>query len=124
MSTTPNPRETAADRPEPIATDRLQSYRQPMVTSTGIILGFVLNFAASFVKSDSATPDWVAYAVFGLIIVGVSSLLVTLSRILVFGVTADQSVEWYQRTRQWFMIGVTSATGGAMLDMFSNFMSE
>lgn len=36
--------------------DRLQPYRQPMVTATGIILGFVLNFASSWVEGDSQVP--------------------------------------------------------------------
>ena len=29
--------------------DRLQAFRQPLVTATGIIPGFVLNFAATVV---------------------------------------------------------------------------
>ena len=41
--------------------DKLQAFRQPIVTATGILLGFILNFAANWVKSDSAMPDWLAY---------------------------------------------------------------
>lgn len=35
--------------------DKLQSYRQPMVTGTGITLGLVLNFEAGWVKQDKWT---------------------------------------------------------------------
>jgi len=31
-------------------TDRISQYRQPMVTATGIFLGFMLNFASSWIK--------------------------------------------------------------------------
>jgi hypothetical protein len=32
--------------------DKIHGFRQPMVTATGIILGFVLDFVANWVKSD------------------------------------------------------------------------
>ncbi len=124
MSISSKPTATPTDRPDPIADDRLQPYRQPIVTGTGIILGFVLNFAGSFVKGDSAAPEWAAYVVFSLLVVGVGALLTTLSRILVLGVPAERSAEWYRRTHVWFMVGVTSAVGGALVDMLANFMSE
>ena len=41
--------------------DKLQTFRQPMVTATGIILGFVLNFVASWVKTDSPVGDGLAF---------------------------------------------------------------
>ena len=37
--------------------DKIQTFRQPMVTATGIILGFVLNFVASWVKTDGVFMD-------------------------------------------------------------------
>jgi hypothetical protein len=43
--------------------DKIQAFRQPMVTATGIILGFMLNFAASWVKTDSPLGDELAYFV-------------------------------------------------------------
>ena len=43
--------------------DKIQTFRQPMVTATGIILGFVLNFVASWVKTDSPVGDGLAYLI-------------------------------------------------------------
>jgi hypothetical protein len=40
--------------------DKIQAFRQPLVTATGIILGFILNFASSFVKTDSGISDAMA----------------------------------------------------------------
>ena len=43
--------------------DKIQAYRQPLVTATGIILGFILNFASSFVKTDSPLSEIAAYII-------------------------------------------------------------
>ena len=112
------------DSRDEIAGDRLQPYRQPLITGTGIILGFVLNFAGSFVKAESGTPEWAAYLVFVLLLVGVACLITVLSRILRLGVSGDEAVAWYQRTRQIFVIGVGCAVAGALVDMLSNFMAD
>ena len=52
--------------------DKIQSYRQPLVTATGIILGFILNFASSFVKADSGISDFLSYTIAISILFGVS----------------------------------------------------
>ena len=107
-----------------IANDRLQPYRQPMVTGTGIILGFLFNFAGNFVKADSGTPEAIAWLVFALLIIGVLCLLAVLSRALSIGVAPDQAVQRYERTRLLFLVGVSAAVAGALLDMAANFLSE
>ena len=43
--------------------DKIQAFRQPLVTATGIILGFILNFASSFVKSESSVSDFTSYVI-------------------------------------------------------------
>lgn len=104
--------------------DRLQAYRQPMVTATGIILGFVLNFSSAWVKGDSSISDGVAYAVFGLVIVGLLCLILVLSRVLRMGVEPERAAKYYSTTLTLFLVGVSCAVGGIMIDMFSNFMDS
>ena len=40
--------------------DKIQAFRQPLVTATGILLGFILNFMSSWVKSDVPFGDVLA----------------------------------------------------------------
>ena len=115
------------ERPVPgdeIASDRLQPYRQPLITGTGIILGFVLNFAGAFVKSDTGAAEWVVYLVFALILAGVICLVIALARILRLGIPAADSAAFYQRTRHIFITGVSCAVAGALLDMLSTFVTK
>ena len=58
--------------------DKIQSYRQPLVTATGIILGFILNFASSFVKADSGISDFLSYTIAISILFGIIALIVVL----------------------------------------------
>jgi hypothetical protein len=102
--------------------DRLQAHRQPMVTATGIILGFVLAFASSWVRTDSALPDWLAIVVFALILVGMTALVVVLSRILRMGVPADVAPTFYGRTLALFVVGVSSSALGILIDMMGSFL--
>ena len=101
--------------------DQLQPYRQPLVTATGIILGFVLNFASSWVKSDTPLGDAGAYTVATLILVGMACLITVLGRILRIGVAPDRAAAYYRTTVRIFIAGVSFAVAGAVIDMYSNF---
>lgn len=103
--------------------DKIQAYRQPMVTAAGVILGFVLTFANSWVKTDTAVPEVFAYVVFALILVGQVCLIAVLSRILRMGVTPDRAVAYYSRTLRLFVAGVSCSVAGVLIDVFSNFLS-
>lgn len=101
--------------------DPLQPYRQPLVTATGIILGFVLNFAAGWVKSDTPLGDTAAYVVGALVLAGMACLIAVLARILQVGVPKDRVTAYYRLTVRIFIVGVTLAVAGATIDMYSNF---
>lgn len=103
--------------------DRLQTLRQPLVTATGIVLGFTLNFAAAWVKSDTAVSDALAYVIFASVLCGMASLIVVLARILRRDVPAERAEAHYSATVRLFLIGVSLAVGGVVLDMASNFMN-
>ena len=104
--------------------DQLQPYRQPLVTATGIILGFVLNFASSWVRSDTPLGDAGAYTVGALVLVGMACLITVLARILQIGVPAERAARYYRTTVTIFITGVTLAVAGALIDMYSNFMTS
>lgn len=107
----------------PAPDDRLQTLRQPLVTATGIILGFVLNFASSWVKSDTAVGEWMAFLIFGLVLAGMAALITVLARILRLGVPPAEAARYYGTTVRIFILGVSLAVGGVVLDMAGNFWS-
>ena len=94
-----------------------------MVTATGIILGFVLNFANTWVKTSTA-PEGVEIAIGILVLIGVVCLIAVLPRMLRMhgtSATAEQAARYFNRTLALFVTGVSAAVSGALLDMLSNF---
>lgn len=103
------------------ADDPLQARRQPVVTATGIILGFTLNFASTWVRSDTAVGERLAYVVAVLVLGGVVALIVVLARILRTGIEPTEVATFYDRTIRLFIVGVSLAVAGVCIDMASNF---
>lgn len=102
--------------------DKLQAFRQPIVTATGILLGFVLNFAAGWVKADMAIGDAMAYIVGGSVLIGIVLLILVLYRVLRMDYPKEQAESYYARTLTLFIIGVSLSFVGALIDMFGHFM--
>ena len=104
--------------------DKLQSFRQPMVTATGIILGFILNFASSFVKTESSVNNFFAYFIGVTILTGIICLIVVLYRVLRMKYARENAEAVYQKTLYLFIFGVSISFLGVMTDMFANFMTD
>ncbi|MBL7978045.1 MAG: hypothetical protein JNN12_06870 [Bacteroidetes Order II. Incertae sedis bacterium] len=104
--------------------DKLQTFRQPMVTATGIILGFVLNFASSWVKTESPLDDLLAYFVGTSVLIGTVSLIMVLYRILNMSYPRSSSESYYRTTLRLFIFGIGMAYLGVLVDMFANFMHD
>ena len=102
--------------------DKIQVYRQPMVTATGIILGFILNFATTWVKSDTPLRESLACVVALCVLVGIVNLILVLQRVLRMDYPRDTAEQYYSRTLTLFITGVSLAFIGVLIDMFSNFM--
>ncbi|MBL9154644.1 MAG: hypothetical protein JNK37_19350 [Verrucomicrobiales bacterium] len=104
--------------------DKLQSFRQPIVTATGILLGFILNFAANWVKTETPMPDWLAYLVGACVLTGIVMLIAVLHRVLRMDYPRDQAEAYHARTLLYLIAGVALSFAGALIDMFSHFMQE
>lgn len=104
--------------------DRFQSFRQPFVTATGILLGFLFNFAGDFVKAEDPTNDFIAFTIFGCLIVGVVCLVVTLARALSIRRPEDDQLGFHERTLRIFLIGTIIASFGVFIDMSANFLLD
>jgi len=101
--------------------DKIQAFRQPMVTATGIILGFMLNFAANWVKTESPLGDGLAYFVGFCVLAGAVSLILVLYRILRMSYPRDRGEQYYNRTLRLFIFGIGISFLGALIDMASHF---
>ena len=54
--------------------DKVQVFRQSLVTATGIVLGFILNFETTFVKTDNSGSDFTSYFIGICVLIGIISL--------------------------------------------------
>lgn len=91
-------------------------FRQPMVTSLGIILGFMLAFLANWAAHDesadapaiSTDSDWL---IFVTLCFSILLFVLVLYRLLDNRVHA-QPAERYQRTLQLYMLAIAAAFAG------------
>lgn len=96
--------------------DQLFNFRQPLVTASGIILGFVLNFATDLVKRDNKS-DFVAMSILLTTMVGIIFLIVALYRILNNNYDRENAARYYSRTLTYFLAGVVFSFLGALVKM-------
>lgn len=96
----------------------IKDYRQPMVTSIGVILGFLMGFLGQWVTEPTfklvAAPD---YMVFVGSLLGVVLLLVALYRMLA-PVMPKDVLQYYARTLQLYMVGMVVAFSSMVVSAF------
>ena len=99
----------------------LAAYRQPMVTSLGIIMGFLLNFLASWAtKEDNisemkSTADWI---VAGTLLPSLILMVVVLYRILDIRHAQDRLEPVYVLTFRLYMLAIVLAFCGIGAALF------
>ncbi|HMO32803.1 MAG TPA: hypothetical protein PKE63_11855 [Lacibacter sp.] len=102
--------------------DKIQSYRQPMVTATGILLGFILNFAISWVPYPSSITrlrDVVSlFSLTGSVVL----LLIVLYRILNMRYPREKTEIYYQKTLWLFIAGLACVFLGIFIVMIYSFL--
>ncbi|MBB6325842.1 hypothetical protein FHS59_001457 [Algoriphagus iocasae] len=92
------------------------NYRQPLVTASGIILGFVLNFATDLVKRDNK-GDFVSMAILLSTMIGIIFLITSLYRILNNKYDRNNADKYYSITLKLFLTGVVFSFLGALVKM-------
>ncbi|WP_293765364.1 hypothetical protein [uncultured Aquitalea sp.] len=96
----------------------LKDYRQPMVTSIGVILGFLIGFLGQWVtESDFNLTRLDDRIVFFGSLAGAVFLFVALFRMLNI-VPAGDVVAYYRRTLSIYMCGVLLAFSSILLSAF------
>ena len=108
-----NPMSEAEDK-DPRVDTEIAPYRQPMVTSIGIIMGFLLSFLANWAvdADDQPALEYTSdYAVVGTLLLSVTLFTVALFRLLNNRIVADAGTR-YQRTLHIYMAAIVLAFVG------------
>ena len=96
--------------------DQIFNYRQPMVTASGIILGFVLNFATGLVKREYKS-DLIVILILISTLIGIVCLIISLFRILNHQYDRENSAKYYSKTLKFFISGVIFSFSAGLIKM-------
>jgi len=87
--------------------ENIQSYRQPMVTATGIFLGFMLNYASNWITT-AFTKYLVRDVIVGVSIsISITLLLIVLYRMLSMHYPTERVDAYYQKTLRYLLIAAS-----------------
>ena len=87
--------------------DKIQQYRQPVVTATGIFLGFMLEFANSWLPNAFETFRF-RDVVIGLgTLTSIALLIIVLFRVLRINYQFDSAERYYKKTLRFFIIAIS-----------------
>lgn len=105
--------------------DRITHLRAPMVTANGIILGFLLNYMATWVRGDAdyVGSEWKSYLIGMCVLTGTVSMIIVLFRILRVR-QGHEAMHYYHFTLWIFIFGISIAFFGVFFDMFMTFMVD
>lgn len=92
---------------QPSNRDVLQQYRQPMVTATGIFLGFMLEFANGWLPSAFSRSLAGGLVVSLTLTSSIGLLIVVLYRILRRDYPSNSVETFYKRTLRLFILGIS-----------------
>ncbi len=99
----------------------LSTYRQPMVTSLGIIMGFILNFLAGWATRDDksgevqGSADWI---VFSTLLLALALMVYVLFRMLDYRHAPDDLERVYSTTLRLYMTAIVLAFVGVGVALF------
>lgn len=98
----------------------LKDYRQPMIASLGIIMGFLLNFLASWaVENDEiaiqTTADWVVAIT---LIIALVLMFIVLYALLTPFQPKENVQRYYLRIFRCYLLSLITAFAGVMLGLF------
>ena len=90
-----------------IEEDKLKNVRQPLVTATGILLGFTLNIAANWLPK-AFTTNRITESLMALsLCIHIPLSILVLYRILNVNYTKERAELYYRRTLNLFITGIS-----------------
>ncbi|WP_020559532.1 hypothetical protein [Thiofilum flexile] len=106
---------------DPHLNQDIKEFRQPMVTSVGIILGFLMNFLAQWATSDDENPAIQSLAdgvVAVTLLVGIALMIYVLFMLLTNRYDPTQTGVYYQRIFRWYMVAIIISFSGLAAALF------
>jgi hypothetical protein len=94
--------------------DPLQSFRQPMVTATGVMLGFILSYVALWTRSEAEAGMLFALSTGICLFVGTGLLILCLFRMLQLDYPPATADRYYNITLWCFIVGIILAFVGVV----------
>ncbi len=104
--------------------DKIQPYRQPMVTASSLLLALILNLGSTWVMRPFNYRTFDNITIGLGMITGTVCLIVVIFRILRINQPEETAVKYYQRTLTLFVVGVSAAFLGVFIVLFENFFSN
>ena len=104
--------------------NNIQDYRQLMVTSIGIILGFVLAFTGKWATEPVSESDASDYIVGVGFLLSVVLLITALYRILDNNYPESDVAAYYKTTLRLFISGVSLAFSGVLLSIIQTILNH
>jgi hypothetical protein len=102
--------------------DKIQSYRQPMVTATSLLLGFTLNTSANWVAKAFST-DRIAEIILGIsLCLHIPLFILVLYRILNMNYPRDKANAYYKKTLIYFIAGIAISFMSILIILVESFM--
>ena len=102
--------------------DKIQPYRQPLVTATGIIMGFLLSIAGSWAGKAFATYRFSEVVTALFICFQIPLFTIVLYRILNMNYPEEKAVAYYKKTLRLFVIGLIVAFIGILIVVIEGFV--
>lgn len=103
--------------------DKFQSYRQPFVTATGILLGFMLNFGVNWAPRKSSLTDLKDIVAAVCLVTSATLLTIVLFRILNINYPKEKAERYYTFTLRLFLAGLICILLGLTTVMIDSFYS-
>jgi hypothetical protein len=102
--------------------DNIQHYRQPLVTATSILLGFVLNFANNWVPKAFASQQSKETVISVALCLCIFSLIVVLYRILNIDYPRERVRPYYKKTLLVFITGLSVVCLAIIIVMIESYI--
>ena len=87
--------------------DKIQQYRQPLVTATGIFLGFMLEFTYGWLPNAFQTYKFRDVVIASGSIASIACLVIVLFRILQMDYPEESAQLYYKKTLRLFITGIS-----------------
>ncbi len=101
--------------------DKIQYYRQPMVTATGILLGFLLDFAIKWAPKKLQLDNLRDAVSIISLVSSITFLSLVLYRMLSMNYPVDNSEKYYKTTLLFFMLALGCILMGLLIAIVYSF---